>query len=98
MVGLCSGCGNYLYIEDDMHSIIFSACKGLNWENPVPMTGRKIVRNCSEFSQKGELSMQAMFSIATMIEPGEITTRRKTAGFTSQELKEDEDDKRGNES
>ena len=85
MVGLCAKCEHYVYIEDDMHQIIHSACKGLNWENPVVMTKRKVVRNCSEFTQKGQPNIQTMFTIATLIDPPE---EAKIKGFVPNKTKE----------
>jgi hypothetical protein len=81
MVGLCSRCQNYIFIEDDMHQIIFSACKGVNWDNPIPMVKRKPIKNCSEFSKKGQMNLQNMFNIATLIDP---PPEAKIKGFVPQ--------------
>ena len=92
IVGICANCSNYVYAENDIYQIVYSACSGLNYDNPVPI-GKHFIRNCTNFNQKGRLGIQAMFGMATMIEPGEITGKRRIAGFTSEELKEKKDDK-----
>ena len=89
MVGLCAKCENYVFIEDDMHQIVFSGCKGLNWETPVAMTKRKCIRNCSLYSKRGQLSLQSMFAMATMIDPPE---EAKIKGFVPNKTKENKDE------
>jgi hypothetical protein len=54
--------------------------------------GKQKIENCTNFSQRGQLSVRAMFGMATLIDPGEFTGKRRTAGFTSEELKEKKND------
>ena len=91
-MGLCASCSNFDYAENDMHVIIVAQCSGFSWERPTGVSGKHKIDKCSRFSPKGQLSVDDMFAIAKLIEPGEITTRRKTAGFTSDELKEKKDE------
>jgi hypothetical protein len=91
VVGICANCQHFDYIENDIHQVVYSACRGLTYDNPIGI-GKHCIKACTSFNKKGELSLSAMFSIATLIEPGEITGKRREAGFMSKELKEEKDE------
>lgn len=71
IVGLCYKCGNYNYIINDVHQLVYSKCGYYN------MTlGRHSVKECSSFQKRQSMSLEYMFSIATYIE-----IQKKEAGF-----------------
>jgi hypothetical protein len=90
LAGICASCDSYVFVEDDMHLIVFSGCKGMSWEGtPVPLKPGKVVRNCSEFIKKGQMNLQTMFQIATLVDPPEET---KIKGFVPNKTKEKKDE------
>jgi hypothetical protein len=62
-VGICANCKNYEYAEDSMHQIVHAKCEAFN--RPL---GRSRIANCSRYDEKGRMSLNTMFDMATLID------------------------------
>jgi hypothetical protein len=85
-IGICASCSNFDYAENDVHVIVRAQCSGFSWEKPQSMSGRQKISRCSKFMVKGQMGIEEMYGMATLIDPGQFTSKRKLAGFTSEEL------------
>jgi hypothetical protein len=85
MVGLCAKCDNYNYVENDVHQIIHSVCNGFGWDSLIAVSGKNKIRNCSNYTRKGEMSLRDMYKMATLIDPD---CMKDTPGFITPKKKE----------
>ena len=83
VIGLCHDCGNYQYIINDVHQIVFSRCYRLKI-----MLGKHSVKECSTYKRRGELHLEEMYRIARKIDPENI---KDTPGFLTKNEKSKKD-------
>jgi hypothetical protein len=62
-------------------------CTGFVYDKPIAI-GKHAIKNCTNFKKKGEMDVNTMFQIATLIDPAELN--RKPAGFVPPKEKEEE--------
>lgn len=63
IVGLCSNCAHYEYVENDVHQVVFAHCE--RFEKPL---GKNKVKNCSSFVKRGQLSLNEMYAMAIVLD------------------------------
>lgn len=70
-VGICANCQSYEYAENDVHQIIHSRCS--DFRRPL---GASRITQCSNFAERGQLSLRTMFDMAVLID-----APKRKAGF-----------------
>jgi len=85
-MGLCAKCKHFVYNEDDLHQIVFSACSGLHYDYSVTLSGKRKISNCSKYEARGQLNIETLFATAHIIDLDNLDIDRKQAGFLSREI------------
>lgn len=74
LIGLCSDCKNLSYCRTEFGSVL-AKCESFD----IRLNGQNRIRECNCYQKRGQLSLEEMYSIATLIEPSES----KVKGFIS---------------
>ena len=74
-VGLCASCRYFIYIINDIHQLIYAKCDSTRCN-----LGKHKIKECSAYKKRGQIDIEDMFQIATMINPEDI---KDEPGFLS---------------
>jgi hypothetical protein len=74
LVGMCFNCNNLSYCASEF-ATVFAKCEAFNFK----LSGQNRIVECNLHSPKGVLSLNEMYSIATLIDP----EKENKVGFTA---------------
>lgn len=78
--GLCSKCGNFKFAATEF-AVRFAYCNQ-QYENPMPLSTREPILECSEYDERGRLTLREMGAIATLIDGKNV---KEPIGFCQRE-------------
>ena len=74
LIGLCSDCKNLSYCRTEFGSVL-AKCESFE----IRLNGQNRIKECNCYQKRGQLSLEEMYSIATLIDPAD----NKVKGFIS---------------
>lgn len=73
-IGLCADCKNLSYCRTEFGSVL-AKCEAFE----IRLNGQNRIKECNNHQKRGQLTLNEMYSIATLIDPAE----NKVKGFIS---------------